>query len=147
MKLTPTAAARKITAHLNKGNGIYIDCRYFEVRVKDGVLQVSDFNSWFDVKEGSVFRGSHGDTLFTYEMEQPAPGPVSTRISSTYKIIKTRFAGLGYWHQGHGLWRVVDIHESVLNPEGMPRTVGPQYTTKAELLADLDRYARESWGY
>lgn len=145
MKLTPTAAAAKIRAHLNKGNGIYIDCRYFEVRVKDGVLQVSDFNSWFDVKEGSVFRGSHGDTLFTYEMD--VPGPVSTNIENKYKINKTRFAGLGYWNQERGLWRVCDIHESVLNSQGMPRTVGPLYASKAELMADLARYARDSWGY
>lgn len=67
MKLTPKQAATKVQSHLNKGNGIYIDGRYFEVRVKDGVLQVSDFNSWFDVLDGSVFRGSHGETLFTYE--------------------------------------------------------------------------------
>lgn len=141
MKLTPTAAAAKIRAHLNKGNGIYIDCRYFEVRVKAGVLQVSDFNSWFDVKEGSVFRGSHGDTLFMYE--QDTPGPDSTK----YKINKTRFAGLGYWNQERGLWRVCDIHESVLNSQGVPRTVGPLYASKAELMADLARYARVSWGY
>lgn len=71
----------------------------------------------------------------------------STKVDSTFKIIKTRFAGLGYWHQGHGLWRVVDLHESVLNSQGLPRTVGPLYKTKEELLADLNRYARESWGY
>lgn len=68
MKLTPKQAATKVQAHLNKGNGIYIDGRYFEVRVKDGVLQVSDFNSWFNVADGSVFRGSHGETLFKYEV-------------------------------------------------------------------------------
>lgn len=68
MKMTPQKAQKMIQAHLNKGNGIYIDGRYFEVRVKGGVLQVSNFNSWFDVADGSVFRGSHGDNLFTYEV-------------------------------------------------------------------------------
>jgi hypothetical protein len=68
MKLTPKQAAVKIQSHLNKGNGIYIDGRYFEVRVCAGVLQVSDFNSWFNVSDGSVFRGGHGETLFTYEV-------------------------------------------------------------------------------
>jgi hypothetical protein len=71
----------------------------------------------------------------------------STHVGGTFKIIKTRFAGLGYWHQGHALWRVVDLHESVLNSQGVPRVVGPQYKSKEELLGDLDRYARESWGY
>ena len=147
MILTPNSAARKIRAHLNIGNGIYIDCRYYDVRVHDGVLQVSDFNSWFDVKDGAEFRGSHGQTLFTYEIEKAETVPASANITSTFKIMKTRYAGLGYWHQGHGLWRVVDIHDSVLNPQGMPRTVGPMYKSKAELMGDLDRYARESWGY
>lgn len=67
MKLTPMQAANKVRDHLALGNGIYIDARFYQVRVKAGVLQVSDFNSWFDVEPGSVFRGSHGQTLFTYE--------------------------------------------------------------------------------
>lgn len=46
----------------------------------------------------------------------------------------TRYPELGYRHQGSGLWRIVD------NSSGSE--VGPQYRTKAELLADLDRYAR-----
>lgn len=67
MKLTPTQARIRIRQELNKGNGIYIDCRFFDVRVKAGVLQVSDFNSWFDVEPGSEFRNGHGQALFTYE--------------------------------------------------------------------------------
>ena len=69
MILTPKQAAIRIRKHLDQGNGIYIDGRYFDVRVHKGVLQVSDWNSWFDVKDGSEFRGSGGQTLFTYEME------------------------------------------------------------------------------
>ena len=68
MILTPKQATIRIRKHLNKGNGIYIDGRYYDVRVKDGVLQVSDWNSWFDVKDGAEFRGSHGEQLFIYEM-------------------------------------------------------------------------------
>lgn len=66
---------------------------------------------------------------------------------ANFKLTKTRFAGLAFYKQAPGLWRVVDIHESELNSQGVPSVVGPQYRTKSELLADLDRYARESWGY
>lgn len=62
-----------------------------------------------------------------------------------FKINRTRFDGLGYINQSKGVWRVVDIHDAF--DSSNPRCVGPQYKTKAELLADLERYARESWGY
>lgn len=68
MILTPKQAEIRIRKHLDLGNGIYIDGRYYDVRVKDGVLQVSDFNSWFDVPDGAEFRGSHGQQLFIYEI-------------------------------------------------------------------------------
>jgi len=67
MKLTPLQASKKIREHLNQGNGIYIDGRYYDVRVHAGMLQVSDFRSWFVVQPGAEFRNSHGRTLFTYE--------------------------------------------------------------------------------
>lgn len=66
---------------------------------------------------------------------------------ANFKLTKTRFAGLAFYQQQPGLWRVADIHDSQLNAQGLPRAVGPQYRTKSELLADLERYARESWGY
>lgn len=56
---------------------------------------------------------------------------------------KTRFPGLGFIQQGPSLWRVVDIHDG----ENTTRVVGPQYSSKSTLLADLDRYAHEHWGY
>lgn len=59
-------------------------------------------------------------------------------------VHRTRIAGIGFANPCHGLWRFVDIHEGVTSP---PRLVGPNYASKDELLADLDRYARESWGY
>ena len=49
----------------------------------------------------------------------------------------TRFDGLGYANDAPGLWRVVDTSD------GWESRVGPQYKTKMELLADLDRYATE----
>jgi hypothetical protein len=57
----------------------------------------------------------------------------------------TQFKGLKYGNSnpaGKPLWRVYDCHEI-----GTPAAVGPLYASKAELLADLPRYARESWGY
>lgn len=67
MKLTPTQARDKIRLELNKGNGIYIHGRWFDVRVHEGKLQVSDFHHWHDVEPGAGFRNAHGRDLFTYE--------------------------------------------------------------------------------
>lgn len=44
----------------------------------------------------------------------------------------TRFAELAYVKTGTALWRIVDASTG--------NTVGPLYTTKMELLADLPRY-------
>lgn len=44
----------------------------------------------------------------------------------------TRYAELWYRQDGPGLWRFYSEDR---------RAVGPQYKTKAELLADLERYA------
>jgi hypothetical protein len=46
----------------------------------------------------------------------------------------TRFAELQYTTYC-GIWRIVDAETG--------NTVGPVYKTKAELLADLERYAKE----
>ena len=53
-------------------------------------------------------------------------------------IRPTRYATLGYRCDGRGLWRVYDVDD-----RESPAAVGPQYRTKAELLADLAHYARE----
>lgn len=49
----------------------------------------------------------------------------------------TRFPELQYERQAVDLWRILDATGDV------PRAVGPQYKTKAELLADLERFAAE----
>jgi hypothetical protein len=70
MKLTPVQARNKIRQELDKGNGAYIDARFYNVRVSAGVLQVSyDFKTWTDVKPGSEFRNYWGSAMFTYELE------------------------------------------------------------------------------
>jgi hypothetical protein len=48
-------------------------------------------------------------------------------------IRKTRFAELGYEQHAPGLWRIMSLDT--------PAAVGPHYASKAELLADLERYA------
>ena len=58
----------------------------------------------------------------------------STKMNDS--IRKTCFEELGYVCDGPGLWRVVDLSD------GRQARVGPQYRTKVELLADLERYAR-----
>ena len=55
------------------------------------------------------------------------------------KLHRTRFDILGYQQIDHDCWRVMDLSD------GRPSVVGPQYRTKAELLGDLTRYAREVW--
>ena len=59
---------------------------------------------------------------------------------------RTRYAGLGFSRQplnaGRCLWRLVAYED---RPD-WPPMVGPQYHTKAELLADLPDYAaRSGW--
>ncbi len=53
------------------------------------------------------------------------------------KARPTRFEGLGYRMDAPGLWRFVDTSD------GMEATIGPQYKTKLELLADLGNFAQE----
>lgn len=72
------------------------------------------------------------------------PAPMFNGINRI-KIQRTRFEGLGLANTnpvGSPCWRVIDIHEPTRSA-----AVGPIYQSKAELLADLDRYAKESWGY
>lgn len=62
---------------------------------------------------------------YTRTITEPAPRP-------------TRFKELGYEQHARNLWRIIDM-------DGC-RPVGPQYATRMELLADLERYAREHYG-
>lgn len=56
---------------------------------------------------------------------------------------RTRIEGLGYVRVLPTLWRFVDLHDGI----NTSRLVGHPYRTEKELLADLDRYARDVWGY
>lgn len=55
-----------------------------------------------------------------------------------FQLRPTRYPELGYFEHG-STWRIATTED------GAP--VGPAYTSKAELLADLDRYAREYLGH
>ncbi|UGY15181.1 hypothetical protein HAP48_0042765 [Bradyrhizobium septentrionale] len=48
---------------------------------------------------------------------------------------RTRFPELAYAQHAKDLWRIIATDTD--------QAVGPHYRTKAELLADLDRYAKE----
>jgi hypothetical protein len=50
-------------------------------------------------------------------------------------MIRTRYTELAYEQQDAGLWRIIDMTEG--------KAIGPQYKSRAELLADSDRFARE----
>lgn len=54
-------------------------------------------------------------------------------------IRSTRFAQLGYANIGNSLWRIVDLTDT-------PSCIGPYYTTKTELLCDIERYATQVFG-
>ena len=52
----------------------------------------------------------------------------------------TRFRYLGYDKVAPNIWRIFDLCD------GRESAVGPIYKTRAELLADLERFAR-AFGY
>jgi hypothetical protein len=52
-------------------------------------------------------------------------------------IHSTRYPELGYARYAPNLWRIIDLTDKTTMA-----VVGPHYKSKAELLADLDRYAR-----
>lgn len=60
------------------------------------------------------------------------------------KYSATRFDILGLSQCGRSLWRYVALDEP--SKLDCPNVVGPHYRTKAEALADLERYARDGWG-
>ena len=68
-------------------------------------------------------------------------------MGTKFKLHKTRFTGLKFMHVIDGVWRFVDVHDREPVTWCDCRCVGPQYASKDELLADADRYAKESWGY
>lgn len=54
------------------------------------------------------------------------PGPIQ----------RTRFPELAYQHRGDH-WRILDMGDAPERESG----IGPQYPTRAALVADLERYA------
>jgi hypothetical protein len=52
-------------------------------------------------------------------------------------ITATRFPELGVQQQGPRLWRFVDLTDT---ERPFPSAVGDHYRTKAEAMADLERY-------
>jgi hypothetical protein len=58
-------------------------------------------------------------------------------------VCRTRYAELAYQHRGDH-WRILDLTGG--EPAEDAPGVGPQYRTRAELLADLDRYATDVFG-
>ena len=66
---TPEGCLAKIVQHLQKiGAGIYIDARFYQARVNNGVLEVHDGFHWHEVPKGAQFRDHEGRDLFTYEV-------------------------------------------------------------------------------
>ena len=50
-------------------------------------------------------------------------------------IQKTRFPELGFEKHARNLWRFVDTETN--------QNIGPRYATKAELMADIERFFAE----
>lgn len=58
-----------------------------------------------------------------------------SKREQTDKPRPTRYKDLGFRQDAPSLWRIIAMDTLC--------AVGPHYKTKAELLADLDRYAAE----
>lgn len=56
-------------------------------------------------------------------------------MTEVLKINKTRFPELGFAQVMRGAWRFVDMSTKA--------TIGYNYASKAELLADLERFAKD----
>ena len=56
-------------------------------------------------------------------------------------VRKTQYPELGYLKVGMACWRVIDLSDNPA-PDDSPIVIGPQYRTKTELLADLNRFAK-----
>ncbi len=67
------------------------------------------------------------------EVEMKQLGPDTWRFGPKFR--PTRFAVLKFYSWG-GDWRFADA---------CGHTIGPIYATKAELLADVDRFYAERW--
>jgi hypothetical protein len=61
-------------------------------------------------------------------------------------VRNTREPEMGYICVMHGMWRFVSLQNVVNNQVSGGACVGPYYASKAELLADSERYLKE-WGY
>ena len=75
---------------------------------------------------------------------------MSERHPSAYPDARpTRYKGLGYMKLAPSNWRLVDLEQTAYNNRcsspnmNTPSCVGPIYKTKAELLADLHRFATD----
>jgi hypothetical protein len=59
-------------------------------------------------------------------------------------MFDTRFPGLMYTCDSDRVWRIVDVRSGGFDlTTGFGGRVGPIYRTRAELLADLERFAAE----
>lgn len=54
------------------------------------------------------------------------------------KLRATRFHELAYRKYAGKFWRIFDVTDA-----SSPAAVGPHYRSRAELLGDLEQYARE----
>jgi len=64
--------------------------------------------------------------------------------TTTIKVYETRYDRLGYSNMFPGRWKFIDLTDN-----GTPYTssIGPNYHSRMELLSDLDRFAKEFFGF
>lgn len=88
--------------------------------------------------DGSVSCPMCRAAVMVRKLHKVALGPHNAggRTDTMQTIRPTRYLELGYRNDGRGLWRIYAL-------DGTPAAVGPHYASKAELLADLNRYAKE----
>ena len=62
-------------------------------------------------------------------------------VINSLRINKTREKTIGFVNLRHGVWMFCDLEHH--KQDDAPVTIGPRYASKAELLADCDRYLKE----
>jgi hypothetical protein len=58
-------------------------------------------------------------------------------------LYKTRFSEIGFTMVEPGFWRFVDLSDAQDGNKDRMHAIGVSYATKAELLANVERYAAE----
>ena len=109
--------------------------KILDVYARMGVIKLDSIGGKWNFKHGGFFDKPVMLRALAQKNEQLQKAAEAMQRESE-SIRKTRFKELGYQHIAAKLWRILDITDK-------PAAVGPHYTTRTELMGDLERFARE----